>query len=296
MRTGAQIQRHRAHADSMQFVQTTKQMRELVRGLKRGGKTIAFVPTMGALHRGHLKLIERAKDHADVVVVSIFVNPMQFEDPDDLRRYPQNIEADKESADSAGADIVFAPTAEEIYPPGFLTTVNVSYLTNKFEGEARKGHFRGVCTVVLKLLNIVQPDFMILGMKDAQQFTVLTHMVHDLALDVKVIGEPTVRDADGLALSSRNVHLNAEQRQQALCMHRALKRVHFLVKKQGILHTGELLQAVQSTLGGPGVKIEYAAIVNRTTLEPIDHVVRGGTYVLVAIKVGNVRLLDNTRI
>jgi pantoate--beta-alanine ligase len=280
----------------MKLIKTVKEMREVGRELKSNGTTVAFVPTMGALHRGHRRLMERAREMADVVVVSSFVNPKQFNDMDDLKRYPRTAEKDQQMAEEVGIDYYFSPDAGDFYPHGFLTTVNVSYLSHKLEGEFRPGHFRGVCTVVLKLLNIVQPSFLMLGLKDAQQFTILSHMVDDLCMDVKVVGVPTVRDADGLALSSRNVHLTPEQRQQALCMNRALKRVHFLVKKQGILHTGELMQAIRSAIQSAGVKLEYAAIVNRTTLEPLDHVVRGATFVLLAIKVGNVRLIDNTRI
>lgn len=280
----------------MQVVETVKEMREVAREMRSAGHTVAFVPTMGALHRGHVHLIEKAKETAEIVVVSSFLNPRQFDDAEDYKRYPRVPEQDQEMARAAGADYFFSPEAGDMYPPGFLTTVNVSYLSSKLEGEFRPGHFRGVCTVVLKLLNIVQPSHLLLGLKDAQQFTIISHVVEDLCLDVKVIGVPTVRDPDGLALSSRNVHLTKEQREQALCMNRALKRVHFLVKKQGILHAGELLQAVRSAITTSGAKLEYAQIVNRVTLEPLDHVIRGGTYVLLAIKVGNVRLIDNTRI
>ena len=280
----------------METISTVQAMRDKARELRRSGKKIAFVPTMGALHRGHVKLIERAKQSGDTVVVSIFVNPRQFNDPADLAKYPRDLEKDKRLCAKAGAHIVFAPAGDDMYPPGFLTTASVSLLTAKFEGEHRPGHFRGVCTVVLKLLIIVQPATLILGLKDAQQFTVLQHMIDDLCLDVEVIGVTTVRDKDGLALSSRNVLLSKDDRAKALSMSRALKRVHFLVRKQGILHAGELMGAIRSTIEGEDVELDYAAIVNRTTLEPLDHVVRGGTYVLLAIRVGGVRLIDTTRI
>lgn len=276
--------------------ETVREMRTASDKLRAGGKKIAFVPTMGALHRGHVRLVERAKENGEVVVMSVFVNPKQFDDPSDLDRYPRDLAKDKKIAEEAGVDIFFTPSAEEIYPAGFLTTVNVSFLSSKFEGESRPGHFRGVCTVVLKLLNIVAPHSLVLGIKDAQQFTILSHMISDLSLNVKIIGVPTVRDKDGLALSSRNVLLSKEQRDQALCMNRALKRVHFLTKKQGILHTGELMQAIRSAINTAGAQLDYAAIVNRTTLEPLEHVMKGGTYVLLAIRVGGIRLIDNTRI
>ncbi len=280
----------------MKEIQTIKDMRAAISKVRKDGKTVAFVPTMGALHRGHVSLIERASELADVVVVSSFINPKQFNDKTDFEKYPRDPKHDRETAKKAGVQFFFAPTEEEMYPHGFLTTVNVSYLSNLLEGEKRPGHFRGVCTIVLKLLNIVTPDFLILGVKDAQQYTIIQHMVDDLAIDIQVIGVPTARDRDGVALSSRNALLSREDRERARCMSRALKRVHFLVKQQGILHSGELMQAIRSTIDGAGVELEYAAIVNRTTLEPIDHVMRGGTYILLAIRVGGVRLIDNTRI
>lgn len=280
----------------MEVFKSVSDMRDRARLYRRKGTKVAFVPTMGALHRGHVRLIEKAKSLADFVVVSIFLNPKQFNDPRDLQRYPRDLDKDIAVCEKAGASIVFAPSDEEMYPAGFLTSTHVSFLGNRLEGASRPGHFRGVCTVVLKLLCITQPHFLLLGLKDAQQFTILQHMVDDLCLDVEVVGVPTVRDPDGLALSSRNVLLSPADREKALCMSRALKRVHFLVKKQGILHTGELMGAIKSTIDGAGVELDYAEIVNRTTFEPLDHVVRGGTFVLLAVRVGGVRLIDNTRI
>jgi pantoate--beta-alanine ligase len=280
----------------MQVVTSIKKMQEIARELRRTQQTIAFVPTMGALHKGHGRLMERAKQNADVCVVSNFINPKQFNDPEDLKNYPRNPERDRDLADAHDVDYYFAPTDEEMYPPGFLTSVNVGFLASRLEGEFRPGHFRGVCTVVLKLLNIVQPTHLVMGLKDAQQYVIIQHMITDLCLDIKMIGVPTMRDRDGLALSSRNTLLGDDDRLKALCVSRALKRVHFLVKKQGILHSGELLQAIRSAISTAGVELEYAEIVNKTTLEPIDHVVRGGTFVVIAAKVGGVRLIDNTRI
>ncbi len=280
----------------MQVVNSVKEMKDLGRKWRREGKKVSLVPTMGSLHRGHLRLVEKARELGEIVVLSIFVNPMQFEDESDLKKYPRDPEEDQKKAEEAGVDILFVPTKEEIYPPGFLTTVNVSYLSRRLEGEKRPGHFRGVTTVVQKFLNIVQPAFLILGLKDAQQFAIITVMVEDMCMDVQVVGVATVRDRDGLALSSRNQLLTKEQREKALCIPRALKRVHFLVKKQGILHAGELLQAVRSAINTANVELDYAEVVNRTTLEPIDHAYRGGTYVLIAVRVDGIRLIDNTRI
>jgi pantoate--beta-alanine ligase len=280
----------------MQVVTTIKKMQEIARELRRTQQTVAFVPTMGGLHKGHGKLMERGKQMADVCVVSAFLNPKQFNDPADLERYPRDPERDKEFAEAHDVDYYFAPSEEEMYPPGFLTTVNVSFLSSRLEGLSRPGHFRAVTTVVLKLLNIVQPTHLVMGYKDAQQFVIIQHMIHDLALDVKMVGINTVRERDGLALSSRNSLLTPEGREKALCVSRALKRVHFLVKKQGILHQGELLQAIRSAVSTAGVELDYAEIVNKTTLEPLDHVMRGGTYVLIAVKIDGVRLIDSTRI
>ena len=280
----------------MEVIRQIAAAKKHLREESRKGRRIAFVPTMGALHAGHRRLIETAREKADLAVLSIFVNPTQFNDPEDLQNYPRDEEADLRLAEEAGADIAFVPTVEEIYPPGFFTSVNVGRLSTKLEGASRPGHFRGVCTVVLKLLEIVRPDHLVLGLKDAQQFTILQHMVDDLCLDTEVVGVPTVRQARGLGCSSRNILLTPQQRRKALCMYRALKRTHFLVKKQGILHTGELLQAIRSAVQTSGVELDYAAIVSRVTLEPLEHVVRGGTYVLIAIRIGKVRLIDNTRI
>lgn len=280
----------------MQVVTSIKKMQDIVRELKRTQQTVAFVPTMGALHKGHGRLMERGKQNADVCVVSNFVNAKQFNDAEDLKNYPRNPERDKEFSEAHDVDYYFAPADDEMYPPGFLTSVNVGFLSSRLEGEFRPGHFRGVCTVVLKLLHIIQPTHLVMGLKDAQQFVIIQHMLTDLCMDIKMIGVPTMRDRDGLALSSRNALLSDEDRQKALCISRALKRVHFLVKKQGILHSGELLQAIRSAIGTAGVELEYAEIVNKTTLEPIDHVVRGGTFVLIAVRIGGIRLIDNTRI
>lgn len=280
----------------MEVIKTIKQMREAMAKIRAAGKTIAFVPTMGAFHGGHIRLMQQAGTLGDVTVVSSFVNPKQFNEKEDLNRYPRDPERDRLKAEKAGVDFYFEPAVEEIYPPGFLTTVNVSYLSTRLEGASRPGHFRGVCTVVLKLLNIVTPNTLVMGYKDAQQFTIIHQMIEDLALGVRLVGVATARERDGLAMSSRNVLLSPKDREKALSLNRALKRVHFLVKKQGILHSGELLQAVKSAINSSGAELDYAEIVNRTTLEPVDHVMRGGTYVLVAARVGGVRLIDSTRI
>ena len=283
----------------MEVVNSVDRMRELGREWRAtsGTKTV-LVPTMGALHRGHGRLIQKAAAYGDRVVVSSFVNPIQFNDPNDLQNYPRNPEADKEICEKLNVAVFFEPPAEEMYPHGFLTSVNVSHLSTKIEGASRPGHFRGVTTVVAKLFNIVQPHVAVFGHKDAQQLVIIRHMVRDLCFDVEIVAIPTERDKTGLALSSRNQLLDDEGRKKALCLVRALKRVHFLVKKQNITHCGELLQAVRSALNsaGPGVEYDYAEIVSRLTLEPLSHVERGNTLVLVAAKVDGIRLIDSSRL
>lgn len=284
---------------AMQIVSTVEQMRGLAREWKRdAAKKVVLVPTMGALHRGHGRLISNARALGDIVVVSSFVNPLQFNDPVDLAHYPRTPDKDKQVCEKLGADYYFEPQPEDMFPPGFLTTVNVSYLSNKLEGESRPGHFRGVCTVVAKLFLVVKPDVAVFGHKDAQQLAIIQHMVRDLAFDVEIVAVPTEREKDGLALSSRNVRLGDEARRQALCLNRALRRVHFLVKKQGITHCGELLNAMRSTINSAGseVELDYARIVSRTTLDDLTHIERGNTLVLVAAKVGPVRLIDASRL
>lgn len=283
----------------MEIVTSVQQMRELGAQWKRTpGRVVALVPTMGALHKGHGRLIQKAVQLANLIVVSSFVNPMQFNDKDDLAKYPRAPEQDQEIAAKLGVHVFFSPTVSEMYPPGFLTTVNVSNLGNKLEGESRPGHYRGVCTVVAKLFNIVQPSYAVFGHKDAQQLVIIQHMVRDLCMDVQVVAVPTERDRNGLALSSRNARLSDDQKRQALCLNRALRRVHFLVKKQGIVHSGELLQAIRSAINSAGgqVEMDYARIVSRTTLEDIPNIERGNTLVLLAAKVGGIRLIDSTRL
>ncbi len=281
----------------MEVIETIDAMRAKCAEWKRKGQTIALVPTMGALHDGHIRLMERAKELGGRVVASVFVNPTQFGPGEDFERYPRDLEGDRAKSERAGVDAVFAPSAAEIYPPGFQSSVAVPLLASKFEGEIRPGHFRGVCTVVMKLFQIVQPDAAVFGWKDAQQFLVLSRMVRDLNVPVKMVGVPTVREPDGLAMSSRNRYLTPEQRQRATCLSRALKRVHFLVKQQGIVHTGELLNAAESVVASTeGAKLDYVAIVSRATLEPIPNIERGNTIVLIAVRFGAVRLIDNTRL
>jgi len=283
----------------MQVISTITEMQAQARKWRANAKDrIVLVPTMGALHRGHGRLIEKAKSQGNRVVVSSFVNPIQFNDPNDLQNYPRTPDVDKQVCEKLEVDTFFEPSAEEMYPVGFLTSVTIAHLSNKIEGASRPGHFRGVSTVVAKLLNIVQPHVVVFGHKDAQQLTIVKHMVRDMAYDTEVVAVSTDRDKTGLALSSRNVLLSEEGRKKGLCLVRALRRVHFLVKKQNITHCGELLQAVRSAVNsaGAGIELDYAHIVSRLTLQDLSHVERGNTLVLVAATIDGVRLLDSTRL
>ena len=282
----------------MEIVTSVEQMRKLAAGWRTSNQRVVLVPTMGALHRGHGRLISKALQLGDIVVVSSFINPMQFNDKKDLVNYPRTEEADREVCTKLGVHYFFQPTHQEIYPVGFLTYVKVSHLSNIIEGESRPGHYQGVTTIVAKLFNIVQPDFAVFGHKDAQQLVIIRHMVRDLCFPVQIVAVPTERDKSGLALSSRNALLTAEQKQQALCLSRGLKRVHFLVKTQNITHCGELLQALRSAVNsaGDGVELDYVRIVSRLSLEDLPYIERGNTLILVAAKVGGIRLIDSSRL
>lgn len=281
----------------MDELKKISEMQRLALEWRRDGQSIALVPTMGAFHRGHLRLMSRAKELADRVVVSLFVNPTQFGPNEDYTSYPREYDRDRGLAEEMGVDVLFSPEVREMYPPGDQTSVSVPLLARKLEGISRPGHFRGVCTVVMKLFQICQPSAAVFGWKDAQQFIILCHMVRDLHLPIQMVGVPTVREEDGLAMSSRNRFLTPDQRMHATCLSRALRRVHFLVKKQGIVHVGELLNAIRSIIGSaPPAELDYAAIVSRTTLDPLEIIERGNTLVALGVRFGKVRLIDNTRL
>jgi pantoate--beta-alanine ligase len=254
------------------------------------------VPTMGALHDGHLSLIRAARARADEVVVSLFVNPAQFNDADDLAAYPRDEESDARLAEEAGADILFAPPPEIVYPPGFGTEVRVGgRLTETLEGEHRgPEHFHGVATVVTKLLNIVQPDLAFFGQKDAQQALVIRQLVRDLDIDVEIEVEPTVREADGLALSSRNVRLHGDDRRRALALSRALQAAE-QAAASGERDAAVIAQLAREQMQQLQVEPEYLELVSPEDLAPV-HTVRGDTLVAVAARIGEVRLIDNTTI
>ena len=266
-------------------------MKAACRQITRSGKTLGLVPTMGALHEGHLSLVRASKSRCDVTAVSIFVNPLQFAPTEDLEKYPRSPERDAEMLEKAGVDLLFIPTVEEMYG-GPQTFVIVEGLSGKLDGASRPGHFRGVSTVVTKLFEIVRPDYAFFGQKDAAQVAVLRKMVRDLDMDVQVVVCPIVREADGLAMSSRNVYLTPEQRRQSLVLHRALMRVQFAVD-EGEVDSGKLLAIGKGVLGEePAARLDYLAIVDPDTLDPVTDVAHGAL-VAVAAHFGSTRLIDN---
>ena len=258
----------------------------------RAGKRVGFVPTMGALHEGHLSLVRTARAQSDVVIVSVFVNPTQFGPAEDFSKYPRNPERDTEMLAAAKIDYIFLPSVEEMYPAGAESWVTVEGLSEKLDGRSRRGHFRGVTTVVAKLFNIVQPDLAFFGQKDAAQVAVISKMVRDLNFDVHIVVCPIVREPDGLAMSSRNAYLSPEQRKQALVLHRSLMRVQHLIDRGEISAARLLVAGTQVMAEEPAVKLDYFEIVDRATLDPVSDV-SAGALVAVAAYVGKTRLIDN---
>jgi pantoate--beta-alanine ligase len=279
-------------------VRTVRTVRELRRALapeRRAGRSIGLVPTMGAFHGGHLSLIRRAREQCDVVVVSLFVNPTQFGPGEDLESYPRDEARDAELAEREGVDLLFAPSAEEVYPDGFASTVTVGGLTEVLDGApGRRGpsHFAGVATVVAKLFNIVGPDVAYFGQKDAQQTLVVRKLVRDLDLPVRIEVCPTVRDRDGLALSSRNAYLSPDERRRALGLSRALRAAEAAVES-GRIDAGAVLDAARGELDAHGIEPEYLELRSATDLSPVERV-NGSTLLAVAARVGRARLIDNT--
>ena len=277
---------------SPSVVSAVASLRERLREHQRQGRTIGFVPTMGALHAGHRQLMETARDECDVLVVSIFVNPLQFDRPDDLARYPRTFETDRALCESAGVDIIFAPTVDELYPEEQKTFVDVPDLTGNLCGAFRPGHFRGVATVVLKLFGIVQPDRAYFGQKDAQQLAVIVRMVRDLNVPVTIVPIPTVREPDGLALSSRNKHLSTDERQIAPAIYRALSLAGAQIaageRSPATLRENALLLLQQY----PELRVEYLELVHPETLQPVVEIT-GRVLIAIAAWIGSTRLIDN---
>lgn len=277
----------------METLQTVEATRAASAEARRQGKTIGFAPTMGALHEGHLSLVRAARGRCDVVVASIFVNPTQFGPTEDFGQYPRTLESDSRQLEREKVDLLFAPSTDEMYPPGATTFVNVEGLSERLDGKSRPGHFRGVATIVSKLFHIVQPNVAFFGQKDAAQCAVIKRMVRDLRLPVEIVVCPIIREPDGLAMSSRNAYLSAEERKRALVLRRALDSVAaaFGTGEQAI---AELRRIAQETFAQENqVVVDYIEIVDPETLEPRGRAATGGELVAVAAKVGSTRLIDN---
>ena len=276
----------------MNILTTVDEVRTQVKAWKKEGQSVALVPTMGYLHEGHGSLIERARKENDKVVVSIFVNPMQFGPTEDLESYPRDLEKDAAYCESLGADVIFHPQPEEMYHEGFSSFVDMTVLTQELCGLSRPVHFRGVCTVVSKLFHIVTPDRAYFGQKDAQQLAVIKHMVDDLNMDVEVIGCPIVREADGLAKSSRNTYLSAEERSAALVLSRSIKLAGELYDN-GERDSAKIISAMTELIEKePLAKIDYVKIVDALTMQQIAEIDRPALCAI-AVYIGKTRLIDN---
>lgn len=279
----------------METIHTIQWMKELAKEALVNERPLGLVPTMGALHEGHFSLVREAKRKCSPVVVSIFVNPKQFGPAEDLKKYPRTFEADRDALAALGVDVLFAPSSEEMYPPGFSTSVTVEGLTDRWEGRARPGHFDGVATVVLKLFEIGQPHVAFFGRKDAQQARIIRQMVTDLNLGTQIELCPIVREPDGLALSSRNVYLKPDDRRAATVISHSLAAVKESVDR-GERDAVCLLAIMRSKLDSESrISIDYAEIVDADSFEPV-RVIRGNCYALIAAKVGGTRLIDNAYI
>jgi pantoate--beta-alanine ligase len=278
---------------TVEIIKTPAEMRARSDGWRAAGKRIAFVPTMGYLHAGHVSLLDEGRRREDVLALSIFVNPTQFGPKEDLSRYPRDLDGDLAKAERAGVDIAYVPDAEAMYPPGYQTYVEVEELQKGLCGASRPGHFRGVATVVLKLFSAVQPHVALFGRKDYQQLQVLKRMARDLDLGVEVVGMPIVREADGLALSSRNAYLSPDERLRALALSRALLAAREMFE-QGEREAARLVDCARATLHlTPGVRLDYLELRDAESLASLDGRVRGPAVMAIAAFVGTTRLIDN---
>ncbi len=276
----------------MRILSSPEEMHAACRELRRQGLRLGLVPTMGALHEGHLSLVRMARAQAQAVAVSLFVNPLQFGPAEDYGKYPRNFERDRELLSAERVDLLFAPTPEQMYAPGAATYVTVEGMSDKLCGRSRPGHFRGVTTVVAKLFHVVEPDLAFFGQKDAAQVAILKRMVRDLNFAVQIVVGPTVREPDGLALSSRNAYLDAQQRKSATVLYRALMRIQTLADK-GERSAEALLRGGKDVIAEePAVRLDYLEIVNADTLDAVSDI-SAGALVAVAAYVGSTRLIDN---
>jgi pantoate--beta-alanine ligase len=276
----------------LEIIRTAEWMKQVARQARLEGRVSGFVPTMGALHEGHMSLVRAARVECRPVIASIFVNPAQFGPKEDLGKYPRTFDADCRKLEDAGVEYLFAPESEEMYPPGFRTWVNVEGLSERLEGKARPGHFRGVTTVVLKLLQIVQPEKAYFGRKDAQQARLIRQMARDLHLDSEIVVCPIVREPDGLALSSRNAYLQPEERRAATVLYRALDASRTAIAR-GERDAMRLAAAMRDSIRRePLAELDYAEVVDAETLEPVTRL-RGACFALLAARIGATRLIDN---
>ena len=277
----------------MEIINRRQRMASITRKLRRDNQTVAFVPTMGALHEGHLSLIEQARQMSDIVIVSIFVNPEQFNNAEDLENYPRDLTADAAILTDYQVDYIFAPDAKEIYGEGFSTYVTVDELSEKLEGASRPGHFRGVATVVAILFNSIRPDFALFGQKDAQQVAVIKRLTKDLGFDTEIVVMPIVREENGLAMSSRNERLTENERQAASIIYKALQNAGTAFET-GESKAGNLTEMVRETIESePLARIDYISLVDNQTLEPIEKIAENEALLAVAVFFGKVRLIDN---
>lgn len=281
----------------MKTIHETSQMQQDAEAARTRGRRVAVVPTMGALHEGHRALLHAARERADLVVVSVFVNPTQFGKGEDFARYPRDLARDGALAEASGADIMFAPVVEQMYTPGFQSYVTVERLSAPFEGEARPDHFRGVATVVAKLLNITKPHLAVFGQKDAQQVVVIRRMIRDLNFDVDLLIVPIVRERDGLAMSSRNAYLSAQERAEAPVLSAALRRAEDMIRF-GERSAPSLIKAMRTVItGGSSGAIDYIAVADAETLENLLTLAPGSDVLMaLAVRFGQTRLIDNIQL
>lgn len=277
----------------MEIINRRQRIFSISRKFRREDKKVGFVPTMGALHAGHLKLVEECRQRSDITIVSIFVNPAQFNDKADLEKYPRDLTQDAAMLAELGVDYIYAPDVEEIYPPGFSTYVDVEGLTDVMEGASRPGHFRGVATVVTILFNTIRPDIAFFGQKDAQQVAVIERLTRDLGFEMEIAVLPTVREASGLAMSSRNERLSEDGRQKAVVIINALREAKKAFKN-GERNAADLAQIVKAAVQEePSAELDYVAIVDRETLQPIEKIGDSEALIAAAIKIDDIRLIDN---
>jgi pantoate--beta-alanine ligase len=276
----------------MIIIDKISKLREIIAECRLSGKKIGLVPTMGCLHNGHLSLVKKAKEYSDFVCVSIFVNPIQFGENEDFAKYPRNLNRDAELLKGTGCDLCFAPSVKEMYPNEILTSVSVDKLTDKLCGAYRPGHFTGVCTIVSKLFNIFTPDIAVFGQKDAQQLAVIKKMVEDLNFPIEIIKAPIIREKDGLAMSSRNIYLNEEERKAAVVLHKSLKEAEKLLLKNEKNPSNIINKVIEVLTTEPLCKIQYVSCVHPYTLEDLNEI-KDKALIAIACYIGKTRLIDN---